>query len=197
MEKGLHRGFTLYELLITLVIVGIVLSFGVPNIAEFTQNSRLSTTANDLHSSFLVARSEAARAKAPITICASNNSLDPAANCGGTFNDGWIIFLDLDGDLTRNGPNETVLRSHPPVPSGVTITPNNNATYFSFAATGLGRGNVGGQPALQTAMICDGRGIDIAPGGRATARRLIATPVGRATIISNHQTILDAGGVCP
>lgn len=197
MEMDRQRGFTLYELMITLLIVGIVLSFGVPNMAEFTQNSRLSSAANDLHSSFILARSEAARAKANITICASNNSLDPAANCGGTFNDGWIIFVDLDGDLTRAGPNENVLRAHPPVPSGVTITPNNNATYFSFAATGLGRGDVGGQPALQTAMICDGRGVDVAPGGRATARRLIATPVGRATVISNHQTIIDAGGICP
>jgi hypothetical protein len=46
-------------------------------------------------------------------------------------------------------------------------------------------------------MICDNRGIDDAPGGRATARRLVATPIGRATIISDKSMILGAGGTCP
>ena len=50
---------------------------------------------------------------------------------------------------------------------------------------------------MATAMICDGRGIDDAPGGRATARRLVATPIGRATIISDKTMILNAGGTCP
>lgn len=196
MNKTRQSGFTIYELMVTMLIVGVVLSIGIPNMAEFTQNSRLSSASNDLHSSFQLARSEAARAKSNITICASVNSLDPAAACGGTFNDGWIIFEDTDGDIVRDA-GENILRSHPTVPPGVTITANGNANYFSFAPTGLGRGNVGGNPALSTAMICDGRGVDDAPGGRATARRLVATPIGRATIISDKAMILAAGGACP
>ena len=197
MDNKRQSGFTLYELLITVLVIGVILTIGIPNMAEFTQNSRLTSTSNDLLSSFQLARSEAARSKTNITICASNNSLDAAANCGGTFNDGWIIFVDTDGDLNRAGAGENVLRGHPAPPSGVTITPENGATYFSFAGTGLGRGTVGGQPALQTVMICDARGIDTAPGGRATARRLVATAIGRATIISDKNQILAAGGACP
>lgn len=196
MNKTHQNGFTIYELMITMLIVGVVLSFGVPNLTEFAQNSRLTSASNDLHSSFQLARSEAARSKTTITICASANSTDPAAACGGTFNDGWIIFEDTNGDLIRVA-GEAILRSHPPVPAGVSITTNAGATYFSFAGTGLGRGDVGGIPALSTAMICDSRGIDTAPGGRATARRLVATPIGRATIISDKQMILAAGGACP
>jgi type IV fimbrial biogenesis protein FimT len=197
MDTRRQSGFTLYELLITVLIIGVILAIGVPNMAEFTQNSRLSSTSNDLLSSFQVARSEAARSKSNITICASNNPLDANANCGGTFNDGWIIFIDLDGDLNRAGAGENVLRAHPAPPTGVSITPANGATYFSFAGTGLGRGNVGGVPALQTAMICDARGLDIAPGGRATARRLVATAIGRATIVSDLAMIQASGDVCP
>jgi type IV fimbrial biogenesis protein FimT len=197
MDTRRQSGFTLYELLITVLIIGVILAIGVPNMAEFTQNSRLSSTSNDLLSSFQVARSEAARSKSNITICASNNPLDANANCGGTFNDGWIIFIDLDGDLNRAGAGENVLRAHPAPPTGVSITPANGATYFSFAGTGLGRGNVGGVPALQTAMICDARGLDIAPGGRATARRLVATAIGRATIVSDLAMIQASGAVCP
>jgi type IV fimbrial biogenesis protein FimT len=196
MDRAKQSGFTVYELMITMLIIGVILTIGVPNLAEFTQNSRLTATSNDLHASFQLARSEAARAKTNITICASTNSLDPNAACGGTFNDGWIIFVDANGDIVHDA-GEAILRALPPAPSGVTITTNNNANYFSFAGTGLGRGDVGGNPALATAMICDSRGIDDAPGGRATARRLVATPIGRATIISDKAMILGAGGTCP
>lgn len=193
-----QSGFTLYELMITLLLIGIILAIGVPNLSEYRQNSRLTSISNDLLSSFHLARSEAARAKANITICASNNSMDPiAADCGGTFNDGWIVFIDTDGDLTRAGAGENLLQIYPPAPDGVTVTTNGGSTYFAFASTGLGRGNVGGVPALQTAMICDDRGLDVAPGGRATARRLVATAIGRATIISDKAQIEAAGGTCP
>ncbi len=192
-----ESGFTLYELLIAMVIVGIILSFGIPNFAEFTQNSRLASTSNDFLGSFQMARSEAARSKNNITICASTNPLAATANCGGSFNDGWIVFVDIDGDLNRSGAGENIIRAYPPVASGVNVTTNGGATYFSFAGTGLGRGDVGLTPALSTAMICDGRGIDVAPGGRATARRMVATALGRATIISDHEVIQAAGGVCP
>ncbi len=197
MDIKRQTGFTLYELLITVLVVGVILTIGIPNMAEFTQNSRLTSASNDLLSSFQLARSEAARSKTNITICASPDPLAANANCGGNFSTGWIIFLDIDGDLNRAGADENVLRAHPAPPAGVTITPDNGATYFSFAGTGLGRGNVGGQPALSTVMICDERGIDTAPGGRATARRLVATAIGRATIISDKNQILAAGGACP
>lgn len=197
MDKKRYDGYTLYELLITVLIVGTVLTFGIPNFAEFTQNSKLSGTSNDLLSSFQVARSEAARSKSNITICSSATPMAANADCGGDFNDGWIVFVDLDGDLSRSGSGENIVRAYPPVANGVNIVTNGDTNYFSFAGTGLGRGDVGLTPALATAMICDGRGIDVAAGGRATARRLVATGIGRATILTDHQTILDAGGTCP
>ena len=196
MRRARECGFTLYELMITLVIVGVILSFGIPNLAEFAQNSRITSTANDLHGSFLLARSEAVRAKSIITICASVNPLAADADCGGAFDDGWIVFVDLNGDLVRSGSGENVLRTYPPVPNGIDIVSNGESSYFSFAPTGLGRGDVGGEPALQTARICDGRGNVIAAGGSSAARFLVATPLGRTTILRDVAQI-DAAGGCP
>lgn len=196
MSRAKQTGFTMYELLITMLVVGIILSLGVPSFSEFTQNSRISATANDLHSSFQLARSEAARAKTNITICASANSLDPAAVCGGTFDDGWIIFADLNGDLIRAGVGENVLRAHPAVHTRINIATNGGATYFGFAPSGLGRGNVGGVPAIQTARICDDRGNVVAAGGSSAARFLVVTPIGRATVLRDVAQIAGAGG-CP
>ncbi len=187
-------GFTLYELLITIVIIGIVLTFGIPNFGVFTQNSRIASTANDMHSSFYLGRSEAARSKSNITICASNNSMGAATCTGGTFDDGWIIFVDLNGDIQRAGVDENVLRRHPPIDDAIDISMNPGATFFSFAPTGLGRGNQSGFTAIQTAVICDGRGNVVAAGGNSAARYLVVTPIGRATVLRDVDQITAAGG---
>ena len=196
MKNRNQNGFTLYELMITVMVIGVVLTLGVPNFSEYRQNSQMSGTANELHSSFLLARSEAARAKSNITICASANPTGgAAAACDGVFDQGWIIFVDTDGDIVRDA-GEAILRPHAAVPNGLSIVPDNGATYFSFAATGLGRGDVGGNPSFVTATICDDRGTAIAAGGTSAARRIVVTPIGRATVIRD-KAIIDLAGGCP
>ena len=201
MKKRHQNGFTLYELLITMLIVGVVLSLGIPNLSEFTANSRLSSTANDLHASFLLARSEAARSKTNITICASANALTAGANCGGTWEQGYIIFVDDDGDLLRAGATETVLRAHGEIAENVRLSIANDATYFSYASTGLGRGDVGGNLAMTQVVMCDDRGNEVGAGGNSAARLFVATPLGRATILRDIGQIGNAltnmGKACP
>jgi type IV fimbrial biogenesis protein FimT len=197
MNGKKQHGFTLYELLITLLVVGIVLTIGIPNLGDFTRNGRITGTANDLHSSFMVARSEAARAKTNVTICASADPMGAAANCDGeSFEQGWIVFVDVDnGDIWRADVGtdiEYLLRRHPPVHENISIN-TNGATFFSFAANGLGRGAVNGVNPIVSAMICDDRGIGASPaaGGSSTARRLVVTPVGRSVVIRDHDLVAE------
>lgn len=198
MNTNTQNGFTIYELLITLTIIGIIMVIGVPGMSEFTQNSRITGVSNDLHSSFMLARSEAARSKANVTICSSANAMDAAAQCDGSpFDAGWIIFVDVDGDISVDAPAiEPILRRHDAIPDSIDITTNAGASFFSFAPTGLGRGNVGGAPAIQTAVLCDDRGNQTAAGGSSTARFLVVTPLGRSTVLRNVAQITAAGG-CP
>lgn len=191
-----QAGFTLYELLITVIIVGVVLSYGMANMAEFNQNGRMTATANDLHAAFHLARSESARARSNVTICASANAMAAAANCGGTWDQGYIVFVDTNGDLNRAGADETILRRHGPVETGVNMNFVNGATYFSYASTGLGRGNVGGQPAVSQVIMCDSRGNVTAAGGNSAARLFVVTPLGRGTVLRDMAQIDGAGG-CP
>ena len=197
MKKRTQTGFTLYELLITLLIVGVVLSVGIPNLAEFTRNGRITASANDLHASFLMARSEAARAKTNITICASDDGLD----CGGWWDDGYIVFVDTDGSITVNNAGETILRTHGPAEEGVSLAVENGATYFSYASTGMGRGNVGGNPAISRVIFCDQRGTQETSQDQSAARLFVATPMGRATIVRDYNTVTTALGLmgqnCP
>lgn len=200
MNTKYQNGFTLYELLITLLIVGVVMSIGLPGLSSFTQSSRISTAANDLHATFQLARSEAARAKTTITICASNNSMIPAATCGGTLEDGLIVFVDLNSDAVRDA-GESILRALPAVDSSIDIITNGpppGANYFSFAATGLGAGSIriNGDPAIQTARFCDDNGNFVAAGGSSAARVLIVTPIGRAMVLREVAQVTAQGG-CP
>lgn len=201
MNKTTQHGFTLYELLITMLIVGVVLTYGIPNMLAFNQNGRMTSTANNLHSSFHLARSESGRAKTNITVCASANALTAAANCGGTWDQGHIVFVDEDGDINRSGATETVLSAHGPIADGVTMAVADDATYFSYSANGLGRPNVGGNPAVTQVVMCDERGVVTGAGGSSAARLFVATPLGRATVFRDNTLINNAltamGKACP
>lgn len=201
MDSKSQQGFTLYELLITVMIVGVILTFGVPNLIQFAHNSRMTSTANDLHAAFQLARSEAARARTNITICASADPMGATSDCDGTWDQGYIVFVDDDGDVLRSGPVETVLRAHPPVEEGVNLRFAGDARYFSYAGTGLGRGDVGIGPAVSQVVMCDKRGNITAAGGNSAARLFVATPLGRATILRDKGMIDNAlsamGETCP
>jgi type IV fimbrial biogenesis protein FimT len=201
MKVSTQNGFTLYELMITLLIVGVVLTLGMPNLTTFTQNSRITTTANDLHAAFQVARSEAARSKSNVTICASDNSMTAAADCQGSWEDGFIVFLDLNGDIARAGLGESILRAHPAIADGVSLATANNADYFSYASTGLGRGNVGGAPAVSQIIVCDKRGLVETSKDFSAGRLFVATPLGRATVLRDYTMVNNAinlmGQTCP
>ena len=201
MDTHLQQGFTLYELLITVAVMAVILAFGIPNLVEFRQNSRMTATANDLHAAFHMARSEAARSKSNITICASADPFGANSTCDGTWDQGYIVFVDGDADQNRFGGGENVLRAHGPAQTGVNLRIANNATYFMFAATGLGRLDTVGNQAVSQIVMCDDRGNGVGPGGNSAARLFVTTPLGRATIVRDRPMIGDAltamGQTCP
>jgi len=200
MKQRNQNGFTLYELLTTVAVVGVVLMIGVPNLGAYRQNARMTTTANDLHSAFHLARTEATRAKQIVTVCPSATSMDANPVCGGTWDQGYIVFIDNDGNL-QVGVGDTILRAQPAIAEGVTLAVANDATYFSFAATGRGRGNLPGLNSLTQVVMCDDRGNIVAAGGNSASRLFVATPLGRATIQREISMITDAlddmGKSCP
>jgi len=205
MKKRTQSGFTLYELLVTILIIAIVAMVGIPNLTAFSQNSRMTNVANDMHASFQLARSAAARSKTNVTICASATPMASDAACDGTsWEQGFIVFIDANdpGAVTRDDdPSEPILRSHPAVDSSVTINTAAGAMFFSFAPSGLGRGNIGANTAVSQVVICDKRGNITGPGGNSAARLFSVTPLGRAIVLREKDQIGTAltamGGSCP
>ena len=196
MKTLRQKGYTLYELLITTLVVGVLLSIGVPSFVTFGQNSRMTASVNDLLGSFHLARSEAARSKDNVTICASASSTTANPTCDGvSFEDGWIVFQDTSGDAQRD-VGEALIRSHPPLPEQITVLSPGQGNYFAYGPTGLGRGQIGALPPTTSVVFCDDRGNTEAGGNNSAARALTVLPIGRAAIVRTTGQIENEGG-CP
>jgi prepilin-type N-terminal cleavage/methylation domain-containing protein len=113
-------GFTLIELMIVVVIVAVLLAVAGPSFYDTVVRNNVRTQASKIISSLALARSKAVAQNQPVTICASTDSTSAAVpSCGGTWMDGWIIFLDSDGDATPE--TGEILRQFDGPPSGYTI----------------------------------------------------------------------------
>jgi type IV fimbrial biogenesis protein FimT len=197
MKNRTQTGFTLYELLTTMLIVGVVLTLGIPNMQSFRQNSRMTAAANDLHSSFHLARSEAARAKNNISICASADSSQATPVCSGGFEAGWVVFEDRDADLVVD-TGEPILRRYPAMNTDIAIKTVGSGPddYFMYASTGLGRRDLANTVPVSVMVMCDPRGNVTGGGGKSTARVLIVTPLGRAAVLGDKAQVAAHDGGC-
>jgi len=74
-------GFTLAELLIVMVVLGVLLAAGLPSFGEFVRNQRVKTASFDLFSSLVLARSEAITRNTSVTLTPT----------GGAWSNGWTI----------------------------------------------------------------------------------------------------------
>lgn len=103
---GTSAGFTLIELMITLVILAIVITVGVPGFTDFIAAQRVRTTASDIMADMAFARAEAIKESRPVIM---------APITTGNWKDGWRICVDLDGGGDCDVPGE-VRKTATPVP---------------------------------------------------------------------------------
>lgn len=86
-----NHGFTLIELMITLIVVIILVAIAAPSFGTMIRENRAATQANNLLSSLQVARSEAINRGVRVT-------MRRLSNTNNVWEDGWRIFTDWDGN---------------------------------------------------------------------------------------------------
>ena len=148
-------GFTLIELMTTVVVVTVVLAVGIPSISNMRNRSQLASVTNKLTGAVNFARSEAVVQGDFVGVVAS-----------GTWSDGWNVF---NGTFT---PSNTFTPVGPPIRvfsqpvAGVTVVPTSADVKVIFRP--LGNANV---------ADC----FDIsAPGG--SVRSVVLPPSGRSQV---------------
>jgi type IV fimbrial biogenesis protein FimT len=200
MNTKTLRGFTLYELMVTLLVAGIIFGLGIPNLLEFSRNNQMSSAANDMITSILLARSEAVKRRVPVTLCASPNPVDASPTCSpdasGTSG-GYIVWADDDADAVVDGGEDLLVQRDDP--QDITVFGDNG--YVHFGINGF-LANIGGLGDSATNLLfCDARGNVIASGSLSAARAIRIDPTGRGTVmreVADVATIVTAlGAACP
>lgn len=152
-----YTGFTLVELIITLTIAGILLALAVPAMQTFILDQRLTTQANDFIADLNLARSEAVRRAASVTVCKQGGTVaSPSCSTSAAWSVGRIVYVDTDSDSTLDS-SETVLRVRESL-DGTSNTLNaipSSTNSIVFAGTGLTTLSSGTEIAMR---LCDSRG---------------------------------------
>lgn len=99
------KGFTLVELLVVVVVIGIGTSLALPSFQSMVARNRMATQTNDLILAVNLARTEASRVGGVVSIQAA------ASTAGDEFGGGYCIVLGNPGDC--DATDGSVLRRFP------------------------------------------------------------------------------------
>jgi type IV fimbrial biogenesis protein FimT len=110
------RGFTLVELCVVLAVMAILATFATPSFIAWQTRDQVDARARALFSTLSLARAEAVRRAARVTLCrvdSARHCLASGKACESGIADwscGWALFVDRDGV-------PTLLRVQPAMPS--------------------------------------------------------------------------------
>ncbi len=138
------RGFTLYELVVTMGLVAILFTLGIPSFAASLARQRQHVEIDALFHAVHLARKESIMRRKVVSLCPSldGKTCSPDKD----WSRGWLMFENKDRDSPpRVDSGEPVLTRHV-VAEGVTIQANRRA--FTLRATFLRATN-------GTFVVCD------------------------------------------
>jgi type IV fimbrial biogenesis protein FimT len=161
-------GYSIYELLLTLVLIGILASLGLPAFSATLAKSRQTSEINALFHAIHLARKESIRRREVMTVCASADGL----SCGSArdWSAGWILFSNADRDSPPQlDPGESVVLAH-----RVTETVEVTANRRSFTLRATFRRATNG-----TLVFCDRH-------ARVPAKALVVSYTGRPRVATER-----------
>ena len=137
----IHNGFTLIELLIAIAVAAIVLSLGVPSFERVIERNQITANTNKFVSTLNLARSEAIKRNQRVKICDSTDG----ATCGaGSYEQGWMVFVDDNDDGVLDSPDEQLIQVYEALPAVFTVNPNLTLGANDVSYQANGRANRGG-----------------------------------------------------
>jgi type IV fimbrial biogenesis protein FimT len=174
-----HTGYTLVELMITLVIGAVLLVLVVPSYKPSVLNSRMSAATTDLLGNLMSARAESVARNNFVTVCKSDDGED--CTVAGNWAQGWITFVDNDADGTVDaGDGDEIVQIHAALPNHA--EPNGPTARGTTGIESLITYNPNGMTSLtqtETLVLCDERGFGDADD--AFARAIVISMLGKGS----------------
>ena len=165
MEKRtVSRGYSLYELVMTLGLAGLILTVGLHSFGSIAANNRLATDVNALFHAIHLARKDSVVRRRVVSICPTMDGQTCKASLD--WSTGWMTFVNIDRDWPAvRDVDEPILRRND-VHSANRVSANRRS--FSLRSTDLRATN-------GTLVFCD-------RAGRAKPRALVVSYTGRPRV---------------
>lgn len=125
------QGFTLIELIVTLAVAAILVAVALPAMQHVINANRLNGQAEELTSAFQLARSEAIRTAASVTICGSENG----TSCADTDDWARLIIVGRNNLASDGGTEVATVYRDVTLPEGIQLS--GPAAGVVFRPTGL------------------------------------------------------------
>ena len=94
------------ELLVTMVVLSVLLTIGIPSFTNLITNNRATTATNEFLAALQYTRSEAVRQNAPVVICSSTNQ-DTCSDAD-AWHTGWVVRWDDEPIQIRPALNPAI-----------------------------------------------------------------------------------------
>ena len=173
------KGFTLLELMIIIVILGITMAFAAPGLGTMISNNRISSNASDFAAALQLAKAEAVARINPVIVCKKNTDSDGCVTTG-DWSQGWIVFSDDNGNGgVDGGNNEAILLIHEALNSRISFGGSTSEVDSSITFRPSGTSNV---TTTGTLIICNDGLFDY------SARGILVTITGRGSVMKASDT---------
>jgi len=159
-----RRGFTLYELLVTMLIAATVLAFGIPSFAALQARQQQRVEIDALFHAIHLARKESLMRRKVVSLCPSQDGR--SCRPGKEWSQGWIMFENSDRDSPPRVDDGEILLQHHAVAESVTIRANRRG--FTLRSVYLRATN-------GTFVVCDRY-------GRIAPKALVVSYTGRPRV---------------
>ena len=152
LKRRYHDGFTLIEILVSLVIIALMVLISLPSMTTYFQNSKISTAAQGYASGLQVARTEAIRRNLPVDFLLTDTDVSTAniANTAvpSTTGRNWVVrvlnpttaaFDPIESKSAFEGSGQTAGSTPSVAVTGSAVLPpaafNGVVTFNGFGGT--------------------------------------------------------------
>lgn len=146
------RGFTLIELMVTIVVAAVLITVAVPGFRHLILSNRLTTTSNAFVNSLNQARMQAIRSNRPTAFCSNSPKTDDLGNkCSGVA--AGAVFSTQGKGNVSNDPVQTA----PELPAEIKIGDGSNGSQKIAALRydGNGLAHKVGKTAPYSGLVAD------------------------------------------